>query len=681
MPQSERALVELHAPEELLFRSMTAVESLGQPFEMQVVALADEALAQPADMLAKPVALGVALADDSRRWFHGLVGAVGLEGMVGRRYAYRLSLRPWLWLAGHRADIRIFQNQSVDEIVKKVLQEFSGDFRFDLEASYAPVEYCVQYRESDLDFVSRLMEHEGIYYYFEHERDKHTMVITDATSTHRAAPGYASFAYRHGLLDASEGDCIGHWTWTHELRPTKATLQDYEFTKPGQEMLRSHDAGTPYAPQLLEVYDWPGRYATPDAGGRLAELRAQERQSMQAHVAGGGTVRALACGARFSLDDPPPHGEGEYVAVSTRIDVSSGGPESDEGEARFACSFSAIESGAVFRPARLTPRPTAGPQTATVVGPSGEEIHTDEHGRVKLHFHWDRLGQRDENSSCWVRVAQPLAGDGFGMVALPRIGQEVVVDFLEGDPDRPVVVGRLYNGTHSTPYKLPDHKTVTTFKSRSSKGGSADTFNELRFEDEKGHEYVWLHAEKDLVEVVEKDARLTVGNDQYRSVEKDLSEEIKENVDRSIGKDLRETIGSNLNLTVGQDVAAAVGGKYGLEVSGDLVLETGANHSLKTGANSDTKAGANVAVDAGGSVHIKGALNVVIEAGVSITLKAGGGSVVIGPANVSITGAMVMINSGGGGGSGAGAKPRKPKAPQEPKKLEKHPDPQAHIKG
>jgi len=683
MSTSALPLVELHAPQPLLFSAMTVSEELARPFRMELTALSEQALAAPESLLAQPVGVSVLLGDGrTQRHFHGLVSSIALQGTQGRRYAYRLVLRPWLWLLTHRSDIRIFQNLSVDAIVRQVLQPYSGNFRFDLSDSYAPVEYCVQYRETDFNFVSRLLEEDGLYYFFEHEKDKHTLVVTDHVSAHRAFPGAERITYRQTQLDRVDNDCINEWQLMQKLRPIKATLRDFDFTKPDLDLTQAGELGQAHASAKLDSYDYPGGYLTPDEGSRRSSLRAQEQQSLQEQFAGSGDVRELATGHRFRLQGGPPHGQGEYVAASTQITLRAAGAESGQTDASFHCAFTAFDTKTAFRPGRLTPRPVVhGPQTATVVGPGGEEIYTDEHGRVKLHFHWDRLGNRDENSSCWVRVSQPLAGDGFGFLALPRIGQEVVVSFIEGDPDRPLVTGRVYNGTHSPPYKLPDNKSVATMKSRSTPRGSAETFNELRFEDKKGEEYVWLQAQKDLFVKVEADRHTHVGNDEFRIVEHNVREEIKGKVDRSTKGDVRETVQGNVAQTIDSDHAAEVKGQYGLKVTGELSMQTSAGASLKTSANWDAKVGANMGVDVAANIHIKAGANVVIEAGAMITLKAGAASVVVGPANVAITGALVQINSGGSPGSGGGAAPKAPKAVDAPEKPEVPADLLTHLKG
>ena len=332
-----------------------------------------------------------------------------------------------------------------------------------------------------------------------------------------------------------------------------------------------------------------------------------------------------------------------------------------------SCEFKAFDSRVSYRPARTTPKPhVAGPQTAMVVGPSGEEIYVDKYGRVKLQFHWDRDGKKDAESSCYVRVAQPAAGKGWGMVFLPRIGQEVIVDFLEGDPDQPLIVGRVYNATNMPPYKLPDKKTVSTIKSRSSAKGGANDFNEVRFDDLKGSEYLLMQSQKDKLEFVKETVKTQIGIDQHLIVKKDSKEKIEGEFHLTVTKDVKQKFDGKMSLKVAQDMLLGTDGQHSLKAAKDITAQSGTAYSIKAGTDIHIKAGTNYGVDAGTNVHIKAGVNVVIEAGVQLTIKAGGSSVVLGPDGVSITGAMVKINSGGSPGSGGGASPVAPTAPEAP---------------
>ena len=398
----------------LKFRSLQASEELGRLFEFNVGALSENRTVDFADLLGTPACVHVELPDGSRRHFNGIVTSAGVDAAAGRLFGYSLTLRPWLWLLTRRADTRIFQNLALPDILKKVFEPYAGEVKFELSASYPSYEYCVQYRETDFNFVSRLMEQEGIYYYFRHAESAHTLVLVDKMSAHEPYPGHADVLYaasHDGMLDT---DAVTDWRTSHEVQPGKVTLNDYNFTTPATTLLAESASTRKTAKAQYEHYDPPGEYPDKAAGERYAGLRMEEIEARFMRAVGAGNVRGIAVGHRFTLKEHPRAAENaEHVVVSTRIDASLAGYESGNLQTYFHCGFSAIGAGEVFRSQRETPKPTvAGPQTAVVVGKAGEEIDTDEYGRVKVQFHWDRLGKKDEKSSCWVRVSHPLRGQG-----------------------------------------------------------------------------------------------------------------------------------------------------------------------------------------------------------------------------------------------------------------------------
>lgn len=643
---------------DLLFKGMAAVEELGELFEFDVVALSKDQLNDPESLLGKPSSVAIELADGKKRHFHGLVCAIGIEGAVANMWSYRLVLRPWMWLLTRRSDTRVFQNMTLEEILKKVFDHFSPDYEFQISGALPKYEYCVQYRESDFNFVSRLMEQEGVYYYFKHSQNKHTLVIVNSPSAHQPGLHQEKFEFRESVDGLLDFEPVTKWQVRKEIQTGKVVLRDFDFTKPRAILEVSSTATRKDVSTKLEVYDYPGIYPDKPAGERYSKLRVEELQSRYSRVEGSGSIRGMACGYRFTLASHPRSDQNKaHLVVSTRIECGHSGYEAGEDKTFFTCSFSAIEGTEVYRPKRSTARPVvAGLHTALVVGPAGEEIHTDAHGRVKVQFHWDRIGKEDDKSSCWVRVSTPSAGKGWGAISLPRIGQEVVVDFLEGDPDRPLITGVVYNGEQTPPYKLPANATVSTTKSHSSKGGGATNFNELRFQDEKDAEYIWFQAERDFHQLVKHDATMLVKGNQERIVEGDITEETK----------------GNVKTKTGGDVIEVIGGSSSWKISSDLITESSQSISQKSGTKTDVKIGTDLGVDAGVNVHIKGGVNVVIEAGVMMTLKAGSSTVVLGPSGVMINGSLVMINSGGSGGSGNGASPQ-PVLSMEPPKEKKDP--------
>lgn len=647
--------------QKLLFQSLSATEELGRLFEFNVLALAEaKADVDLESLLGKPAYVSVQLDDSTQRHLHGIVASAGLDGASGAYAAYRLTLRPWLWLATLRADTRIFQSIKIDDLIKKVLEPYGGDIEFKLQGTYPTYEYCVQYRESDFNFVSRLMEQEGLYYFFKHTDSKHTLVVVDKMSSHEPYPQHDKFKFRQGLGQGQHVGVVSEWRHHFELQSAKTTINDYNYLTPGTALLKNSPSMHSGAPAALEVYDPPGEYLTPAEGQRYVKLRMEEADARYAAASAKTNLRGVAVGATFELTDHPRDAENaKYLVVGTRIDIVYSGYEAGKGDSHFSCSFSALRAKDVYRSQRITPKPyIGGTQSAVVVGPKGEEIYTDEHGRIKVQFHWDRLGKKDENSSCWLRVATPVAGKAWGMIALPRIGQEVVVQFVEGDPDRPIILGSVYNAEQIPPYLLPDHATVSTFRSRSSKQGVAANFNELAFEDKMGSEYIRLHAEKDLLEIVKNDAHLEVGNDQFRKVTRDLTEEIGQHMARTIGKDYTDTVGQNFHVSIGKDASTDIGGKHGVNVASDASYASGASISVDSGAGMDIAIASNLLIKAGA--------NVTIEAGGTLTLK-GTMINIEGSGIVGIVGSLVKINSGGGGG-GSSASPQKPGKPKEAKK-------------
>ncbi len=657
----------------LKFVSLDGVEEVSRLFEYSVVALAKKTdTVVFADLLGKPAQVTVAPPGGTKRIYHGLISACSYEGTLGSNVSYRMTVRPWLWLLTRGTNVRIFQKMTVPDILKKVFTEYGGQIDVQLSGTFRKREYCVQYRESDFNFVSRLMEEEGIFYFFKHAEGKHTMVLGNSASVFTPLQGLAQLPFRD-IAGAEQS--VRRWRWSEQIQTTKFTVRDHSFLAPTQTYEKSGDIARTHAMSSLAAYDYPaGLPPYPDEsaiGGLAAEAEAiakkriEELQARYALADGETNSINVCAGARLKLAEHPVGDQNaEYVILSTRISMRIATWEGGAGgETEHHCTFNAFKAAVPFRPARITPKPmVAGPQTAVVVGPSGEEIFVDKHGRVKLQFHWDREGKKDANSSCFVRVAQPAAGKGWGMVFLPRIGQEVVVDFLEGDPDQPLVTGRVYNADNMPPYELPANKTVSTIKSRSTPQGAADMFNELRFEDKKGSELLFIQAQKDKTEIVKETSNTEVRKDLLLTVKKDRKEKVEGEMHLTVTKLTNQKFDDVLSIEAAKDIKIDTKAKYNLKTAQDLTGEAGTAYSIKAGTDLHAKAGKNVGIDGGMNVHVKGGMNVVIEGGMQLTLKAGAGSVVIGPDGVSITGPLVKVNSGGGPGSGAGASPVAPAA-------------------
>lgn len=675
----------------LKFKSMSGREEISRLFEYEVVALSDSQSIAADDLLGKSAAVSIEVADDTKRWFHGVVASFGIDGVDGRYFRYRLLLRPWAWLMTRSADVRIFQEMTAIDIIKEIFGKYTSTFVDETSGSYGTRTYCVQYRETDFNFVSRLMEEEGIFYYWRHTEDKHELVLADAASTHVASPGFAEVLYLEEddrVGSAGNMQAITDWQMRHEIQTGKVTLSDYNFETPSTSLKSNTVSGTRgHAENGHEVYDYPGLYAVKADGDTRAQIRLDEHSARFGRFVGKGNVPGMATGALFTLTNHPRDDQNaDYVLIGTQIDMQQAGYEagSSEGGTLFLCRFTAKSAADPFRPARITRKPSvAGPQTALVVGGGDAgDIETDEYGRIKVQFHWDRLGEKNAESSCWLRVAAPFAGNGWGMIALPRIGQEVVVSFLEGDPDQPLVTGSVYNAEQKVPYELPANATVSTVKSRSKLGEAAD-FNELRFEDKAGEEYVLLHAQKDRLEFVENNLLSQIGigdgvGDEHRTVKKDRKELVEGEHHLHVKKDVKQKFDASFSVKVTDHMSHETADGWSLKTAKDVAIESGATVSMKTTGDLHLKIGANIGAEAAQNVHIKGGTNIVIDAGAEITLKAGGSFITIGASGVSIKGAMVMINSGGAAGSGSGASPVAPTAPQEPTDPDLPEDPLTH---
>jgi type VI secretion system secreted protein VgrG len=586
----------------LLFYRMTATEQLGRMFQFEIEMLSKEPDIKFDDILGQNVTVRLDLADDKKRYFNGFVSRFSQEGFLDEFHVYSATVTPWLWFLTQTADCRIFQEKTVPDIIKTVFKDHGfSDYEESLSGNYRKWEYCVQYRETDFNFVNRLMEQEGIYYYFKHEKEKHTLVLSDSVSSHEPYPGYETLPFfpRDENLKR-ERDHIYDWTLARKIQTGIYALNDFDFTRPKANLQVKSSIQRDHAYATMEIFDYPGEYLQTDNGETYARARIEEIQANQELVQAQGNALGLAAGSLFELTDYPREDQNrEYLIISATHQMVSEAytsTTSAESNSGYTCSITALPSMQPFRPARCTPKPKVqGPQTAIVVGPSGDEIHTDKYGRVKVSFHWDRYSKSNETSSCWVRVAQIWAGKQWGGIHIPRIGQEVIVDFLEGDPDHPIITGRVYNNDNMPPYDLPANATQSGIKSRSSKGGGGENFNEIRFEDKKGEELVYLHAEKnhgivvenDRAESIGRDRRLEVGRDKSEMVSKDKTIKVDSAHKETIGKSMYITVGSSLTETVGLNYSETVGGAMELTIGGALATSVG-------GAIAETVGGAKV---------------------------------------------------------------------------------------
>lgn len=624
----------------LLFRSMNGTERLSRLFRYNLTLLSEEQSINFADIVGQNLTVQLELPDDKTRYFNGYVSRFVQTRAEGDLAEYQATIVPWLWLLTRTADCRIFQEKTVPEIIKEVFRDAGfTDFDDSLSGSYRTWEYCVQYRETDFNFVSRLMEQEGIYYFFEHADGKHTLVLADSLSAHQTFPGYEEIPYRPAG-STSPIEHIGGWTLEQAIQPGVYVLNDYDFEKPKKDLLARSVIQRDHAAADYEIFDYPGEYTENADGDSYAKVRIQELQASYEIVSSESDAQGICCGYTFKVTDHTRQDqEREYLVTSTTIYVESDSYDSAAeggGGPFFQCQFSAMDSSQPFRPPRVTPKPVIqGPQTAVVVGKDGEEIWTEKHGRVKLQFHWDRYGESDEDSSCWIRVSQPWAGANWGGVFLPRIGQEVIVEFLEGDPDRPIITGRVYNGDNMYPYALPDNQTQSGFKSRSTKDGTGDNFNEIRFEDKKGEEQVYIHAEKnedivvenDKTEDVGHDETITIGNDRTETVKHDETMTVENDRTRNVNNNETVTVAMMRTHTVGINEAITVGAAQEVTVGGFRTLTVGLYQNTAIGLDHSETIGKNHTVDVGDDETITIGKKLLIEVGDEITIKTGKASI------------------------------------------------------
>jgi type VI secretion system secreted protein VgrG len=568
---------------ELRFESMSHSSGLSMLGEMQLQLLSEKPDIDPEKMLGHPVELSVALRDGGSRHFCGYVTRFGIGRHQGRQYGYQAEVQSWLWFLTRTADCRIFQDKTVPEIVEAVFKDHDAvaNYAFKIVRSYRKRVYCAQYRETDFNFVARLMEDEGIYWYFEHSAGKHKLVLVDAPSAHVPMAGNPKLPFYDNDGQAPpDTEYVSDWRSSRAVKSGKTALTSYDFERPSVQLKveRAHKRNFPQSD--LELFDYQGDYIQKADGQQLVDDRLDEQQCRYEQMGGSSNAHALASGHLFELARHPHAGQnGKYLCVQLEVSAREQAFESGgAGAGGLQCSLTAIRSDQTFRPLRRTPKPfVQGPQTAVVVGPSGDEIYTDKYGRVKLQFHWDRYGSKNEKSSCWVRVSSPWAGKSFGFVQVPRIGQEVVVDFLEGDPDQPIITGRVYNAEQMPPWELPANATQSGVLTRSSKGGAYGTANALRFEDKKGSEQLWLHAEKNQDIEVENDETHWVGHDRTKTIDHDETTHVKH--------DRTETVDNNETITIHNNRTETVDKEESITIHGGRTETVDKNETITIGGS------------------------------------------------------------------------------------------------
>lgn len=624
--------ISLHSElgEQLRFVRLQANEALGQPFRYEIEGLCSSACPDLPALLGTPMTVSLDV-DGKQRHFHGIIAAVEqlegvvIDGLVNVRLSF--AVVPKLWLLSRRQDCRIHVDMSVPDIARKYLSEIGySDVRMSLSGTYPPREYCVQYNENGWDFVSRLLEQEGIYYYFENARGKHTLVLADGIGAHGRLAPFEVMQWQSAAA-AMGGHQAGVSNWCHRLQvhPTRYQLDEYDPLKPrasllGDERLSGdglHGIGG------LEGYQWHGAHPVQADGRRYAQVRAEahnvERSCFQGHTNAWG----LGVGQLFKLEHgPQADWNQEYLVTSAQTVLEEG--EAAGGGVTVSCEFQALPGKLPYRSAIATPRPRiAGVQSAVVAGESEEDIAVDKNGRVQVNFHWSKPGRQHAQVSCPVRVASAWAGKGWGIQAIPRVGQEVLVAFLDGDPDRPLIVGSVFNADHMPPYPLPEQRTRSGIRSRSHPDGGAADCNEICFEDRKGSEDFLLHAQKDMHVEVENDQLLLIEHDQQLDVRNDQRYTVDNDQLGKVKHDRRIEVDNEEQLTVGANATTTVQKKLKLDAGSEIELVTGASSIVMKSSGEITIKGVKIVIEGSQAVNVEGKVQVNIKAGATMDIGAG----------------------------------------------------------
>jgi len=637
--------------DKLLLRAFHGEERISGLFHFNLEMVSEDSNLDFSAIVGKSATIAITLNDGSKRYINGIVGRFIQAGSDARLTTYYMDLYPWLWMLTFTADSRIFQNQTVPQIIETVFSELGyTDYRNSLTGAYEQREYCVQYQETAFAFVSRLMEDEGIFYFFEHEDGKHTLVLADDLDAHKPCPGLTAAHYRLSAINWTDDQAVTRCNLEQQVVTGKYDMDDFNFETPSTDLIASVTGNG----SNMRVYEYPGGFSKKDVGEKKANVRIEERELPAKLLRGDSHCRAFVSGYKFTLKD---HNRQDINGAYVLRWISHRGTQGS-----YNNSFEAFPADVPFRPPRQTPRPIiAGAQTAIVVGKSGEEIWTDKYGRIKVQFHWDQRGQKDENSSCWIRVDQGWAGKQWGGLFIPRIGQEVIVSFLEGDPDRPLVTGAVYNAEQAVPYTLPADQTRSTIKTNSSKGGGG--FNEIRFEDKKDSEEIFVHAQKDMVIKIENDRTKDVLHDEVNTIKNSRTTTIQEADEKLIvekgnrtvqvntGNETHEvkgtrslTITGNETHTNKADFSQDVKGNFTLKITGNLTIDVTGSVTIKAGTSLTIKAGTSLTNEAGTSLTNKAGTSMTNEANVSLTNKGNASQTVESSGVLTVKGSLVKIN-------------------------------------
>ncbi len=622
---------------------LSGEEKISEPFYFNIEMSSSSDALQFSKVLGKNVYITIALPSGDSQYINGVVTRFSQGSKSERSTSYFAEVRPWFWLLTLQSDNRIFQNKTVPEILEQVFSDMGfSDYKNALTTTYQPIEFCVQYRETTFQFLSRLMESAGIFYFFEHNSEKHTLIFTDNADSYLSLPGIETIRFSQTEHEWKSIDAMIDGEISKQVVSGKVSIDDYNFETPGTDLLAVVSGSSP----SYSIYEYPGKYQKKDQGESLANLKISAFEAEQSILSGRSACSAFHVGCKFTLSNHyQSDANSGYVIRSIRHSLSAGD---------YSNHFDAFPDSVTYRPLCVTPVPRIyGAQTALVVGKSGEEIWTDQYGRIKVKFYWDQSSAQDETSSCWVRVSQGWAGKQWGAIFIPRIGQEVVVSFLDGDPDRPIITGCVYNAEQTTPYTLPDEQTKSTIKTNSSKGGSG--FNEIRFEDKQGSEELFFQAQKDMNVTVLNDQTITVTNNRSVTVsEKDETLMVSKG-NRSIqvntGNETHQvkgtrdlTVTGNESHTNSADYKQSVTGNFTLKVSGDLTIDVSGAITMKSGTSLGVTSGTSLTNQSGTSLTNKAGTSLSNEAATTISSKANASHSVESSGILELKGSLVKIN-------------------------------------
>jgi len=604
--------------DKLIFRHLQGNEKLSELFEYTVEAISEINNLAFDNIVGKPVGVTLEFTNSYKRYIHGIATAFTqaksdkTPDAETHLTVYHVTLRPWFWFLTLTKNCQIFQNMSTPEIIKAIFKELGfSDFKDSLKGTYTKREYCVQYDETAFSFVCRLMEDDGIFYFFEHSESKHTLVLADDLSVHQNVIGYNKVRFWEIYESSNPEDVIHKCFISQQTLPAKYAIDDYHFETPSTDLKTEVTGKSTSKMRIYEYQSYQGGIDTTSAADKVANTRIQSFEWQKKILFGESYCIGFGAGRKFTLEKHPRKDiNAEYIIYSLSISASL---------TEYSNSFQAIPATVQFRPIVSTPKPRiAGLQTAVVTGPKGEEIYTDKYGRIKVQFHWDQKGKKDEQTTCFIRVNQSWAGKAWGRLFLPRIGQEVLVSFVNGDPDRPLVIGSVYNAEQTVPYALPANKTKSTLKTRSSLKGGTEDFNEIFFEDKKGEELFYQHAQKDMTIMVEHDRQKTVGNDEINKIKKNRTTTIEEEHET-----LTVEKGNRFVYVKTGNETHEVKGKRDLKVTGNETHKNDANFTHEVTGNYKLKVMGTLTIEVTGNVSIKGSQNIKTEAMLNMKNKAG----------------------------------------------------------